>query len=50
MSIDNQSNENILETQVFPEELDKTIFVERLDINDNITPHFISRKEFNAKK
>jgi hypothetical protein len=49
MSIGNQSNKNILETQAFSTQLDKTIFVERLDINDNITPHFILRQEFNNK-
>lgn len=41
--------DSIPETSVFSNKVDQDIFSEWLDMNDSITPHFISRKEFNNK-
>jgi hypothetical protein len=43
------SMDSIPETSVFSNKVDQDIFSEWLDMNDSITPHFISRKEFNNK-
>jgi hypothetical protein len=50
MVINSQNFKKVLNTQTFPEQIDKKMFVEWLDVNDNITPHFILREDFEDKK
>lgn len=44
-----QSKES-LQKPIFPDKLSKQVFEEWLQINDRVTPIFVSRSEFNAKK
>ena len=39
-----------LDSLVFPSESEKNFLKEWLDINDSITPIFVTREEFNSKK
>ena len=42
-------NTSPLETQVFPGDIEQSVFIEILDTLDHVKPVFVSREEFQNK-